>query len=310
MVYDRAAWRGHGGQSFRHRIELSPYLMVVPALLLVAVFTLYPYGYAIWSSFQVLSPILPPSFAGLKNYQAVISSSYFFNALGNTLVFTGISVPIIVALGVLVATLLNQRFFGDVVLKAAVLLPWAIPAAITGVIWKGVFSDSWGALNAVLYMLGLIPEYINWLTTRHLATAAVIMAHIWMQFPMATIFALAAMQAISEELYEAAAIDGAGAFQRFFFITLPNIKVMVIVVTLFEVLMSLNTFDLTYGLTGGGPGTSTMFISYFIWAEFFKMLSYGKGAALAVILAMVALAIIFAILRLIPGEALLGGKEE
>jgi multiple sugar transport system permease protein len=310
MVYDQVALREPVRRHPRRRGESTPYLMVAPALLLVAIFTLYPYGYAVWSSFQVLSPILPPSFAGLKNYGAVISSTYFLGALSNTLVFTAISVPIIVMMGVLVAALLNQRFFGDFALKAVVLLPWAIPAAITGVIWKGVFSDSWGALNAVLYTLGIIPEYINWLTTRHLATVAVIVAHIWMQFPMATVFALAAMQAISEEIYEAAAIDGASIFQRFFLITLPNIKVMLIVVTLFEILMSLNTFDLTYGLTGGGPGTSTMFISYFIWAEFFKMLSYGKGAALAAILAMVALAIIFAILRLIPGEALLGGKEE
>ncbi len=309
MAYDQAVLGKLGGRSLQRRIELSPYLMISPALILMAIFTLYPYGYAIWSSLQVLSPILPPSFAGLKNYESVITSTYFFNALGNTLVFTGISVPIIVILGVLVAALLNQRFLGDFVLKAAVLLPWAIPAAITGVIWKGVFSDSWGVLNAVLYTLGLIPDYVEWLTTRHLATTAVIVAHIWMQFPMAAVFALAAMQAIPEELYEAAAIDGAGALQRFFSITLPNIKVMLIVVCLFEILMSLNTFDLTYGMTGGGPGTSTMFISYFIWAEFFKMLSYGKGAALAVILALVALAIILAILRLVPGEALLGGKE-
>ncbi|MGQ9625319.1 MAG: carbohydrate ABC transporter permease [Anaerolineae bacterium] len=310
MVSNRIISGEPGERRLGRRIVFSPYLMVVPALLLVALFTLYPYGYAIWSSLQVLSPILPPSFAGLKNYQAVITSTYFFDALRNTLVFTGISVPIIVALGVLVASLLNQRFFGDVALKASVLLPWAIPAAITGVIWKGVFSDSWGALNAILYSLGFIPDYVKWLTTRHLATTAVIVAHVWMQFPMAAIFSLAAMQAIPEELYEAAAIDGAGTLQRFFSITLPNIKVMLVIVTLFEILMSLNTFDLTYGLTGGGPGTSTMFISYFIWAEFFKMLSYGKGAALAVILAAVALVIIFIILNLIPGEALLGGEEE
>ncbi len=288
---------------------LQAYLMVAPLLLVMAVFTLYPYGYALWISLQKMSPILPPAFVGLKNYEKVITSTYFFDSIRNTLVFTGLSVPIIVLLGVLSSSLLNQRFFGDFVLKAAILLPWTIPAAISGVIWKGVFSDSWGALNGVLYSLGVISRYIQWLTTPQLATMAVATAHIWMQFPMATVLTLAAMQAIPNELYEAAAIDGAGVLQRFFYITLPGVKVMLIIVVLYELLMGLTTFDLTYGLTGGGPGTSTMFISYFIWSEFFKMLSYGRGAALAVILALVSVVIILIILQLIPRDAFLGGKE-
>jgi len=283
--------------------------MIAPAVLLVAAFTLYPYIYALWSSIRVVSPLLPPAFAGLKNYKAVITSIYFLRAVKRTLIFTAASVPITVLLGLLTASLLNRPFFGDVALKALVLLPWAIPISISGVVWRGFFNDGWGALNALLYMAGIIPKYIGWLTTPSLATLVVITVQVWTQFPFATVLILAAMQAIPEELYEAAAIDGAGLLQRFSHITLPSIRAMLVIVIIFETLMGLTTFDLTYALTGGGPGTATTLISYFTWAESFKMLNFGNGSALAVILAVVSLVMILAILQFIPKGALVGGEE-
>jgi len=291
-------------------ITFGAYWMIAPAVLLVAAFTLYPYIYALWSSIRVVSPLLPPAFAGLKNYKAVIKSIYFLRAVRNTLIFTAASVPITVLLGLLTASLLNRRFFGDVALKALVLLPWAIPISISGVVWRGFFNGGWGALNALLYMAGIIPKYIGWLTTPSLATLVVITVQIWTQFPFATVLILAAMQAIPEELYEAAAIDGAGLLQRFSYVTLPAIRAMLAIVVIFETLMGLTTFDLTYALTGGGPGTATVLISYFTWAESFKMLNFGNGSALAVILAMVSLIMILAILQFIPKGARIGGEEK
>ena len=289
----------------------SAYLMIAPAVLLVVLLSLYLYGYAIWTSFQMMSPLLPPKFAGLKNYAAVITSIYFLRAVKNTLIFTAFTVPITVVLGVLTASLLNRRFWGGVGLKAMILLPWAIPTAISGVIWRGVFNDGWGALNASLYLMGLIPNYIRWLTTPNLAKFAVIVAQVWAQFPMAAVLTLAAIQAIPEELYESAAIDGAGVCQRFLYITLPNIKAMLAIVTVYEILMGLTTFDITYALTGGGPGTATILISYFTWAESFKMLNFGNGTALAVLLALTSLVlIVFGILRLVPTELILGGEGQ
>jgi len=291
-------------------ITFGAYWMIAPAVLLVVAFTFYPYIYALWSSIRVVSPLLPPAFAGLKNYKAVIKSIYFLRAVRNTLIFTAASVPITVLLGLLTASLLNRRFFGDVALKALVLLPWAIPISISGVVWRGFFNGGWGALNALLYMAGIIPKYIGWLTTPSLATLVVITVQIWTQFPFATVLILAAMQAIPEELYEAAAIDGAGLLQRFSYVTLPAIRAMLAIVVIFETLMGLTTFDLTYALTGGGPGTATVLISYFTWAESFKMLNFGNGSALAVILAMVSLIMILAILQFIPKGALIGGEEK
>ena len=291
-------------------ITFSAYWMIAPAVLLVVAFTLYPYIHALRSSVRVVSPLLPPAFAGLKNYKAVITSIYFLRAVKRTLIFTFASVPITVLLGLLTASLLNRRFFGSVVLKALVLLPWAIPVAISGVIWRGFFNSGWGALNALLYMAGIIPKYIKWLTTPSLATLVVITVQVWTQFPFATVLILAAIQAIPEELYEAAAMDGAGLLQRFSHITLPSIKAMLAIVVIFETLMGLTAFDLTYALTGGGPGTATTLISYFTWAESFKMLNFGNGSALAVILAVVSLVMILAILQFIPKGALIGGEEK
>lgn len=291
------------------RGAFNAYWMIAPAVLLVAAFTLYPYIYAFWSSIRVMSPLLPPAFAGLKNYKAVITSIYFLRAVRHTLVFTAASVPITAVLGLLTASLLNRRFFGDALLKAMVLLPWAIPIAISGVVWRGFFNSGWGALNALLYMAGIIPKYIGWLTTPSLAMSVVITAQIWTQFPFAAVLILAAMQAIPEELYEAAAIDGAGLLQRFFHVTLPGIRAMLAIVVIFETLMGLTTFDLTYALTGGGPGTATTLVSYYTWAESFKMLNFGNGSALAVILAVVSLAMILAIIQFIPKGALIGGGE-
>jgi multiple sugar transport system permease protein len=279
--------------------------MILGALLLIALFTLYPYGYALWASVQNLSPIIPPSFVGLKNYGDIFTSTYFFGTVRTTLGFTAIAVPSIIVLGVATASLLNQAFFGNIILKAIILLPWAIPATITGILWKGLFNDSWGAVNAALYKVGLIGDYVHWLTTPTLAVTVAILAQVWTQFPLAAMLILAAMQSIPPEYYESAAIDGANPWQRFRFVTLPSIKGTLVIIALYEVLIGLTTFDLIFSLTGGGPGTATTVIGYFIWSETFKMLSYGRGAALAVILALTSLLVIFIMLRALPRDAFL-----
>jgi len=294
--------------SYRWRLARSGFLMALPALLLIATFTIYPFWYALNESVHLSSPILGRQFVGLDNFRNVITSSYFLDAARTTLIFGVITVPVLVVLGVLVALLLNERFPGNTLLRAGMLLPWAIPASVVGIIWKWVFLDSWGALNAALFSLGVIDSYIPWLTTPWLARFAVIVAFTWSQLPLAAILLLAALQAIPEELYEAAAIDGASAVARFWAVTLPGIRPMLVIVTLYEILMVLNIFDITYTMTGGGPGTATSLLTYYIWAETFKMLNFGNGAALAVVIALIASSFIVAIIRALPKEALLGER--
>jgi ABC-type sugar transport system permease subunit len=278
--------------------------MAAPVLLLVAIFTLYPVGRAFYQSLRIESPIFPSRFVGLQNYRDVLGGIFFKDAALTTLWFAAVTVPLLVALGVLVALLLNEPFFGNALLRVGMLLPWALPATVAALIWKWIFLDSWGALNAGLYATGLIDSYIPWLTTPGLARMAVIVVFIWTQLPLVAIFLLAAMQAIPGELYDAAAIDGAGVFRRFWNVTLPGIRAMLVIVTLYEVLMAFTNFDIVYSLTQGGPGTATTMVTYFTWVESFKKLDFGKGSALAILIALASLAVILVLLRAIPKGAL------
>lgn len=279
-------------------------LMAAPVLLLVALFTLYPFGRAMYESTRVTSPIFAPEFVGLENYRDVIGSRYFLGAAKTTLLFTAITTPLLAVLGVLVALLLNERFIGNTALRIGMLLPWAVPATVTGVIWKWIFLDSWGALNAVLYSTGIIDSYIDWLTTPKLAMMAVVIVFVWSQLPLVAIFLLAALQSIPDDLYEAAALDGASAFDRFWAITLPGIRPMLVIVALYEMLMAITNFDIVYALTQGGPGTATTMLTYFTWSESFKQLNLGRGSALAILIALGSLVAILLLIRAMPRDAL------
>lgn len=298
-----------GAATLGRRVHLggtarSGLLMVAPLVVLVALFTLYPFGRAIYESTRVTSPFFPSEFVGLANYRDVIGSDYFLRSAVTTLAFGAVVVPIMTVLGVLVALLLNEPFFGNSALRAGMLLPWAIPASVSGLIWKWVFLDSWGALNAGLYALGLIDEYVEWLTTPNLARMAVVIVFVWTQLPLASVLLLAAIQAVPNDLYEAAALDGAHVLGRFWTITLPSIRPMLVIVALYELLMAITAFDITYSLTRGGPGSATTLLTYFTWAESFKELDFGAGSALAIIIALGSLVAIFALIRAMPKDAL------
>jgi ABC-type sugar transport system permease subunit len=280
------------------------WLMVAPVVLLIALFTLYPFARAIYQSTRIESPIFAPRYVGLENYREVIGSQYFVTAAKNTALFAAVTVPLLLVLGVLVALLLNERFVGNTALRIGMLLPWAIPATVSGLIWKWVFLDSWGALNAGLYSLGIIDSYIDFLTTPNLARMVVVIVFVWSQLPLTAIFLLAALQSIPAELYEATELDGAGVFERFRAVTLPGIRPMLVVVALFDLLMAVTNFDITYALTQGGPGTATTMLTYFTWAESFKMLDFGRGSALAILIALGSLAAILVLVRAMPTDAL------
>jgi ABC-type sugar transport system permease subunit len=278
--------------------------MAAPVILLVAIFTIYPVGRALYQSMRIESPIFPSRFVGLQNYRDVLGGMFFAEAVSNTVRFAAVTVPLVVVLGVLTALLLNESFVGNALLRVGMLLPWALPATVAGLIWKWIFLDSWGALNAGLFSIGLIDNYIPWLTTPGLAQMAVVIVFLWTQLPLAAIFLLAALQAIPAELYDAAAVDGAGLWERFRRVTLPGIRPMLVIVALYETLMAFTNFDIVYSLTQGGPGTTTTMVTYFTWVESFKKLDFGVGSALAVIIALASLVVILILIRAIPKGAL------
>jgi multiple sugar transport system permease protein len=282
----------------------TAWLLIAPAVALVGLFTVYPLGSAFWTSFQTSSPLLPPTFVGPRNYQEVAASGYFLKAFQVTAGFTLVTVILTTVTGLGAATLLRETFRGRRFLRPVTLLPWAVPLVVTGVMWRWIFNPQWGALNAVLYSTGVIDNYIPWLSDPNLAFISVSIAHTWSQLPLATIFLLGALQAVPREQYEAASIEGADVVDRFRFVTLPNVRTVLVIVVLFEMLMGLTAYDITYSMTAGGPGTATSLVSYFTWSEAFKQLNFGHGAALAVIIALAALVLITAILRALPRGAL------
>lgn len=280
-----------------------PIEWLFPVLVLVIVFTVYPFGYAVWNSlFQILLILPVKPFVGLKNYAEVVTNIYFREALTNTLLFAAVTAPVIVVIALGVARLLLTKFVGRGIVRAVVLLPWAMPGAVSGIVWVWVFHGRWGILNALLLRLGLIGSYISWLEDPVLAKLSVMTAHVWTQIPFASVLLMAALSIINKEIYEAAEIDGAGPLRKLFSVTLPEIRGMLTIAIIYELIMGLTSYDLTYSMTGGGPGGATTLLPYYIWAESFKMLQFGRGAALGVIMALITLVLILAIMRAVPGE--------
>lgn len=281
-----------------------PYISISVPFLVIALFTIYPVLYAVRISFYqyILTKPKDHPFVGLANYTEVITSYYFRNSLINTALYAAAVVIGVTLFGLVVASLLNSKLKTALALRVIILLPWAIPTVVAGLIWKWILNSEFGLLNGILYALGLIKEYIPFLADPNLAKVSLILAAIWKEGPLAAIFLLAGLQLIPNELYEAAKIDGGSAWRIFRHITLPLLRPILLIVVIYETITAILVFDLIYVLTGGGPGDSTSLISWFAYAEIFKNLNLGHGVALAVIIAIMILALILAYLRVIRLE--------
>lgn len=280
-----------------------PALWLLPALLPVILMTVYPIGHALWTSLHEVIILLPGEpFVGLKNYQRVVASNYFGDALRNSLVFTLIAAPSVVILGTLIALFLRRRFFGCEVVRSVVLLPWVLPGAISAVLWVWVFHPSFGILNGILRDFNVIDASIPWLTNPQTALFAVAAAHVWTQIPFAVILLMAALSAINVETLEAAAIDCRNPVKRFRYIVLPEIKAMIVVLLVYNALTAFTSYDLVYAMTGGGPGTATTLLSFQIWRESFSMYDFGAGSAVAFIVVIISAVLIAAITKALPSD--------
>ena len=280
-----------------------PGLWLLPALLPVILMTVYPVGQALWTSLHEVMLLFPDqTYVGLRNYQRVVNSNYFRDALQNSLAFTLFAAPSVVVLGTLIALFLQRRFLGSGVVRSIVLLPWVLPGAISAVLWVWVFHPSFGILNGIMRSLGLIDGSIAWLTSPHTALLAVTAAHVWTQVPFAVILMMAALSAINIETLEAAAIDCRNPLKRFRYIVFPEIKSMVVVLLVYNALTAFTSYDLVYAMTGGGPGTATTLLSFQIWRESFSMYDFGAGSAVAFIVVIISGILIAAITRALPSD--------
>jgi ABC-type sugar transport systems, permease components len=300
-------------QSYRKKNRifegLYPFGSILPAAIIVLLFTIYPLIYAVRVSFykNILTQPNSHPFIGLKNFSDVITSYYFKTSLINTSIYTLVVVAGVIVFGLVVATLLNTKIRSVGVLKIIILLPWAIPAVVAGLMWKWVLNSDFGILNSLLYSFGIIKSYIPFLGDPILARIALIIADIWKEGPLAAIFILSGLQLIPTELNEAARIDGGNGLSIFRHITLPLLRPILLVVLVYETMTAILTFDIVYVMTGGGPGDATSLLSWFAYAEIFKFLNLGGGVALAIIIALITLLLIILYLLALRTEDTVSG---
>ncbi len=271
------------------------YALVAPVVIVLLAITAYPLFYNVWNSFHYadfFNPATYATFAGLRNYADLFSAHQFLPALVRTLGFTVVSVAVETAIGLGIALALNKPFRGRGVVRAAVFIPWAVPTVVSAELWKTMFDPQSGFVNYILAHLHLPLATTTWLDSTWTAWAAILVADAWRNTPFMAIVLLAGLQVIPQDIYEAAKIDGASAWQTFRRLTLPLLMPALMVALIFRTLSSFLIFDVVYIMTGGGPGTSTTVLSVLNYQAFLDDFNYGYGGAIAV--AMVVMALIIA----------------
>lgn len=272
-------------------------IYVLPLLLFVVVFILVPVlGTGVTSVFKDIA-FLEKRFALFDNYRTLLYDPSFYQSLRFTLLFIAVSVPVEIVLGLVFALILNHPLPVRGVLRACLLVPWAIPAAVSARTWELIYNYSYGLANVMLTKLKLTGEPVNWLGTEGGAFFSIVVADVWKTTPFAAIIILAGLQAIPEDLYGQARVDGANAWQRFSKVTLPLIKPVLVVALLFRTIDALRVFDLVYVLTRGGPGGATTSLSMYGY-RYFVLGDFGYGSAVSVVLFLLALGLSIAYVRL------------
>jgi ABC-type sugar transport system permease subunit len=291
-------------QSLLARDRRFGYLLIAPLLIVLLVITAYPLGYNIWNSFHHVNYLIPPvgGWAGFANYAELFSNNQFVPALLHTLGFTVVSVGLETVIGLSLALALNKPFRGRGIVRAAVFIPWAVPTVVSAELWRTMFDPQQGFVNFLLTKLDLPLASTTWLDSTWTAWGAILIADAWRNTPFMAIVLLAGLQVIPGDIYEAAKIDGANAWQQFRRLTLPLLKPALMVALIFRTLQSFFIFDVVYIMTSGGPGTSTNVLAYFNWKAFFTLFDYGYGGAVSVALVIVALIIAAIYVRLFRTE--------
>jgi len=266
--------------------DRQAWALLAPMLLIMAIVTGYPLVNTIKLAFtdaRLTGRQSLVKWVGLENFGYVFTDPDFAAAFLRTLHFTFLSVAAEILLGVLVALLLNRQFVGRAIVRALLVLPLALPTIVNAIMFRLIYSPEYGSLNALLLKLGLIDAYRSWLGDTGTAMNMVILADIWKNYPLVTLIVLAALQTIPRELYEAAAIDGAGAWVRFWKVTFPGILGPLSVALILRMIDSFKVFDIMYVMTRGGPADATKTVSFFVYQESFAYLRAGSGAAYALV---------------------------
>lgn len=265
------------------KIKLATYGFVTPAVVTLVLLLLYPFLYGIYISFFKTNLVQKWNFVGLKNYLTVLSQSDFYASLRVTAVFTAAVVAGHFILGFVFAFMLNREIKGRTIFRAILLLPWLFPEVVAANLWKWIFNPSMGLLNSALQSAGIISEPMSWLGSPQRALMAVIFICIWKGYPMVMIQLLAGLQTVSQEIVEAAKIDGASGLRTFWHIIIPSMKATLSVTLILDVVWWFKHVTMIWLLTQGGPNGATNTISIDIYKRAFEFFDFGPSAALAVL---------------------------
>lgn len=294
------------GRHFHWRSQLTPYALVIPALALLVAVMIYPIMYGLYLSlFEFrMTQSMSLVFIGLSNYRRLfLQSPDFLNSISVSLRFTLMTIALEFSIGLALALLLNLEFHARGLFRTLILLPLMVPPLVSGLLWRVMYDHEFGVLSFFIRSFGVDPPVF--LGDRNLALPAVVITEVWRATPFMTLVLLAALQAVSRELHEAAEVDGAGRLARFRFITFPLILPVVLVALLFRTVDVLRTFDLVYLLTQGGPGSRTEVIGMYIYRYGFESFNMGITSATAMLLFLLTLIICVVYLRLIVrGQAM------
>ena len=261
------------------------WLLLSPMIALLLVIVVYPIATLVWNSFftiKVMEPGLGQPFVGLANYERAFDDDRFWGALWNTVLYIVVTVPGSLVVGMGLALLANLPFKRQWPVRLALLLPWALPLVFAGLIFRWFFDFRLGFVNDLLVHLGV--GAVPWLTQPVMAKIAICIAIIWKSSSFMALILLAGLQSIPKSLYEAAEVDGASKWTQFVEITLPMLAPSIFVALIFRTITAIQTFDIPYAMTGGGPGEATETLAMYIHKTTLDFLDFGYGSALAVLL--------------------------
>jgi ABC-type sugar transport system permease subunit len=303
MTPDRLATGARHASNADARLAWS---LALPALAIVAAFGFLPIAWTFWESLHLHDLRMPwrgRPLVGAGNYLEIVAAPRFWSALGHTGFFVAATLAIELAAGLLLAMALDRVTRARGLVRTAVLLPWAVPTVVVALIWRFMFESPGGLASTLAGGWRFAPE--TWFADPVAAWIPLLLADAWKTTPFVAILLLAGLQQIDRSLYEAADVDGAGAWRQFRHITLPLLAPALLVAALFRSLDAFRVFDLVYVMTGGGPGTATEPIALYTFATLLQNLQFGLGAALSMIVFAIAFVAALAAIRLFGGSAFL-----
>ena len=261
----------------------TAFIMLLPALVFLALLIAFPLGKVIHDAFTHVHLINKSmtGFAGIENFKPITEDEHFVQAVKNTILWTIFSVAGEYLMGMITAVLLNQKFKGRAIFRTCIFIPWLVPIIVAGMTWDWMLNPEFGIVNYMLKNMGLISNSINFLGDSKYALATVIFVNIWRSFPYYTISFLSAMQSIPGDLAEAASIDGAGMFRRFFSVTLPQLRSVSLVILFIHVIWTAVNFDFIWVMTEGGPNYATETLPVMIYRYSMRKFDVGAASALS-----------------------------